>query len=71
MTIQEAALKYCKARDQKKMFKVLDWLADKPFASPQDLPMICDINRAGEAGHHWAWDTLEEWYLAAEEGQES
>tara|TARA_R100001463_G_scaffold131662_2_gene191839 strand:- start:298 stop:498 length:201 start_codon:yes stop_codon:yes gene_type:complete len=61
MTIQEAALKYTKARNKKKMFKLLDWIEEKPFGDAMGIPMICDITRVGEEGHHWAWDVCEEW----------
>lgn len=61
MTIEQAALLATKERSQKKAFQVLDWMEDKSFANPDHFPLICDITRSGEEGHHWAWDTFEEW----------
>ena len=61
ITIEQAALLATKERSLTKAFQVLNWMEDKSFANPEHFPLICDITRAGEEGHSWAWDTLEEW----------
>jgi len=61
MTIQEAAIKYAKTRNKKKMFKLLDWLEEQPFGDAMEIPMACPVNLVGEESHHWAWDVCEEW----------
>jgi hypothetical protein len=61
ITIQQAAVKFVKARDAKKLFQLLDKLAGDLRFNPADLPLICNINRCGQDGHSFAWDVLEDW----------
>jgi len=61
MTIQEAAIKYAKTRNKKKMLKLLDWIEKQSFGDPMEIPLACPVNFVGEENHHWVWDVCEEW----------
>ena len=56
MTIQEKAVELCKNQDAIGIFKFLDTIE-----SPEQLPLMVDINSAGIKAHKWAWDALEDW----------
>ena len=60
MTIADAAIKYAKERNQKKLHRLMDAIVSMG-KNPMDVVIICDINRVGLETHTWVWDTFEEW----------